>query len=373
MTIAIIRAIKVRRGNLAGLRAVIDYIKDSSKTLNGDVVFSKDCLKGKEFEQMLITKKLHNKDTGRQYAHFIQSFARDDAVTPHMAYEIGQEFLNRLEKVADHQVVMAVHTNEAHLHIHYVINSVSMDKGVKWQCTPKDLEKMRSISDDLCRENNLSVIEQRKGFSMKYGEYKASLSWKEQLATDIVESIKQSFSTADFHHNLAERGIACDIGNKAILFQVQKGYCNLKSDRSCSNFKLMNYGDFSRENILNSIDYNEFNRADAFNDVIRGIGEFAGLDICNGKPPMVSMFIGDEDLKGKSWLEIEIILAGVKARQRNQEFTKAMIERAEQDAQSNTILATSMAMFIDEFTQWQSEKSNNQTLNEIEFEDDWER
>lgn len=35
---AIVKPIKVRVGNLAGLRAVLDYIKDDRKTQNGALV-----------------------------------------------------------------------------------------------------------------------------------------------------------------------------------------------------------------------------------------------------------------------------------------------------------------------------------------------
>ena len=54
--IAIVKPISVRQCSIAGLRAVIEYIKDGTKTKNGDLVFAFNCLKGREFQQMLITK-----------------------------------------------------------------------------------------------------------------------------------------------------------------------------------------------------------------------------------------------------------------------------------------------------------------------------
>ena len=70
----IVKPIKVRVGNLAGLRAVLEYIKDDCKTQNRALIYCKDLLKGKEYQQMVITKRAFHKDTGRQYAHFVQSF-----------------------------------------------------------------------------------------------------------------------------------------------------------------------------------------------------------------------------------------------------------------------------------------------------------
>lgn len=61
---AIVKPIKVRTGNLAGLRAVIDYVKNPDKTDNGNLIYTKDCLKNSEFQQMFITKKLMEKIRG---------------------------------------------------------------------------------------------------------------------------------------------------------------------------------------------------------------------------------------------------------------------------------------------------------------------
>lgn len=71
---AIVKPIKVREGNLAGLRGVLNYIKADFKTKDGALVFGKDCIHEKAFEQMLITKKAFHKDTGRQFAYFVQRF-----------------------------------------------------------------------------------------------------------------------------------------------------------------------------------------------------------------------------------------------------------------------------------------------------------
>jgi hypothetical protein len=72
--IAIVKPIKVRIGNLAGLRAVINYIKDGYKTENGELVFGWNCLKDRAFQDILLTKNLFGKTAGRQYANFFFPF-----------------------------------------------------------------------------------------------------------------------------------------------------------------------------------------------------------------------------------------------------------------------------------------------------------
>ena len=132
--IAIVKPISVRQCSIAGLKAVLDYVKDETKTKNGDLIFAWNCMKNREFKDMLLTKNIFSKTTGRQYAHFVQSFHERDNLTPETAYKIGKEYIAGNKKWRDFQIVMAVHTNEEHLHIHYIINSVNSRNGAKWQC-----------------------------------------------------------------------------------------------------------------------------------------------------------------------------------------------------------------------------------------------
>lgn len=54
---------------------------------------------------------------------------------------------------------MTTHTDVAHLHNHFVINSVHYENGMKLRQNPGTLTKLRSLSDDICLEHGLSVLE----------------------------------------------------------------------------------------------------------------------------------------------------------------------------------------------------------------------
>ena len=54
---------------------------------------------------------------------------------------------------------MTTHTDVAHLHNHFVINSVHYENGRKLRQNPGTLTKLRSLSDDICLEHGLSVLE----------------------------------------------------------------------------------------------------------------------------------------------------------------------------------------------------------------------
>lgn len=268
--IAIVKPIKVRMGRVAGLRAVIDYIKDDSKTQNGDLVFAWNCMKDKEFQQMLITKELFGKTSGRQYAHFVQSFPDNENITPELAHEIGRKYIESLPQFENFQVVMATHTNEPHLHNHIIVNSVNIKTGSKWQFSKADLEFLREQSDALCRAYGLSVIERGNRGHKSYGEYTAyknGASWKAKLAADIASCLEDSKSMVDFLHRLNEYGIDADFGKKNIMFTIRAGTYGLNKDMMCSNFKLMSYGDFSKQNIEDYFKVNKGILELAFNDI----------------------------------------------------------------------------------------------------------
>ncbi|MEG0654614.1 MAG: relaxase/mobilization nuclease domain-containing protein [Hydrogenoanaerobacterium sp.] len=363
---AIVNPIKVRVGNLAGFRGVLDYIKADFKTQDGELVFGEDCLPEKAFEQMLITKKAFRKDSGRQYAHFVQSFYRYDDLTPEQAMEIGQKFMERYERFKDFQVCAAVHTNGPQLHIHYVVNTVSFVDGHKWQSSPEDLKQMRSISDDLCREYGLQVYEKQFSGHRSYGEYTAKHSWKKQLAEEAARCIQASGNPADFKLLLEDCGVGCDIGKTAILFTVQAGTHGLTEERKCSNKKLMSYGDFSSENILQSINFNGFVLDEAWHDfplVSEVLGLLGAIDHPDDPGIYERTFLNrmnPEDFKGKTKLQIEQMLTERKHQALIAMQTREIRERIAAEQAQNSILHSSIAGLFEQFEEWLWEKKRQE-------------
>ncbi len=358
---AIVKPIKVRVGNLAGLRAVLDYIKDDHKTQYGALVYCKDLLKGKEYQQMVITKRAFHKDTGRQYAHFVQSFDPRDNVTPDLAYKIGQEFIKRYEHFKGFQVVMAVHTNEQHMHIHYIINSVSHENGSKWQSSPEDLKRMRSLSDELCLEHGLSVIEHGRKGHRSYGEYSQTASWKRQLAQDIANNLALSHSRADFIHGMANIGIDADVGQKSILFTIPSGVYGLQSERKCSNWKLMSYGDFTTENMRNTWNCNaglaRIGGSDMqlLQEVLLELGQ---LHCPNTPNRYQDMYLRDIPFDSMTKQEIEIALSR-KALDSMLEKARQAHEKAQAESQQAGLLLATIAATLTEVLRWQEEQQKN--------------
>ncbi len=88
--IAILNFVPMKDRGSGSLKKIIDYVKNPKKTMGETLLWGKDCRPEKALEDMEMTKKLFHKTGGRQYAHFIHSFHRDDPVTPELALEIGQ-------------------------------------------------------------------------------------------------------------------------------------------------------------------------------------------------------------------------------------------------------------------------------------------
>jgi hypothetical protein len=287
---------------------------------------------GREFQDMVRTKNLFGKTTGRQYAHFIQSFHAKDPITPDIALQIGKEYIASLKQWEDFQVLMAVHTNTDNIHIHYIINTVNAKTGTKWQCSRQDLKHFRSQSDELCRRYNLHVIENGNRGHQSSGEYNAfrkGVSWKAMLATDIAGCLKNSKSKADFLHRLDERGIDVDFGHKNVMFFIKTGAYGLTKDMKCGDYALRGYGDFSKENIFNHFKVNKgllelaLGDPSLLQDVLLDIGRMMFPD---DHTRLQDLYLGGMELADFDRMTQEEIESYLKQKKLEQIRKKALIE-----------------------------------------------
>lgn len=109
------------------------------------------------FEEMYCVKKKFNKPGGNVAYHAYQSFKTGE-VTPEQCHSIGVETAKQMWGT-DYQVLVATHFNTGTYHNHFVINSVGLWDGKKFNCNKNAYYKFRDISDKLCYENKLTVIE----------------------------------------------------------------------------------------------------------------------------------------------------------------------------------------------------------------------
>ena len=207
-----------------GLDDVIAYAVNSNKTqqpvpeeeIVERFVSGVNCHPATARMEMMAVKKRFGKEDGTVAYHGYQSFAPGEA-TPEIAHRIGVELAQRLWGDR-YQVVVATHLDkENHLHNHFVLNTVSFADGIKFHRTEKDYHEMRRVSDELCREYGLSVIQNpQPGKSKQYGEWRAEQeqrpTWRGLIRGDIDEVIRQSMTERQFFENLHKKGYEVKVG-----------------------------------------------------------------------------------------------------------------------------------------------------------------
>ena len=182
---------------------------------NEEVVFVRGINCTPEFAkaQMQETKDRFNKISGNVGYHIIQSFD-DNEGTNEQVFEIGCKLAEELfgDKF---EVIVALHKNTDNLHCHIVVNSVSFVDGKKFNDNKSFLNKMRNVSDRLCREQGLSVVENPKPSKHQcYPQYIAERDGEYNkfttLKKDIDECILRATSSKGFFREMKILGYTFD-------------------------------------------------------------------------------------------------------------------------------------------------------------------
>ena len=182
---------KERLSELHEIEGVVVYAADEMKTEKRAYV---TCLNLHSEEtaaqEFMETKRLMHNEGGRSCYHGYQSFKADE-VDADTAHSIGVALARELW--GDRfQVVIATHCNTGHYHNHFVINSVSDVDGKKFYNSPADYRRMREVSDRLCREAKISVIECPADRRANYGEWLAEKNGKPTMRSRIREDIDRA-------------------------------------------------------------------------------------------------------------------------------------------------------------------------------------
>lgn len=154
------------------LERLLSYTRNNEKTEYQLYVAGFNCDPATAFSSIQATKRRWNKpeNNGVLGYHIIQSFTPKE-VTPEQCFEIGCEFARRF-LAEQFECTVSTHLDQKHLHCHIVFNSVSFADGHMFRNDFKSYyQGIRKISDELCREYKLSVIE-TDGHGLSYGDWK---------------------------------------------------------------------------------------------------------------------------------------------------------------------------------------------------------
>lgn len=176
----------------------IDYAMKEIKT-DQELVYGKDLLgntKEEFVQEFREVKKDWDKLDGRQYYHIVQSFEKEEYVTPEKAHEIGIRWAEENKALEGYQVVVATHVDRDHCHNHFVINSVNFDTGKKFGYNQMDMLHGKELSNEICLEYGFKTIELDRNLEIKQHEPRFSLkelaviekgeiSWKDTMRESL--------------------------------------------------------------------------------------------------------------------------------------------------------------------------------------------
>lgn len=152
---------------------IIDYVANPEKTDNGRLITGFECDSRTADAEFLLAKQQYIAATGRVRGsddviayHVRQSF-RPGEISPEEANRLGVEFAQRFTK-GKHAFVVCTHIDKAHVHNHIIWSAVNVDCDRKFRNFWGSTRAVRQLSDTICIENGLSIVENPKPHGKSY-------------------------------------------------------------------------------------------------------------------------------------------------------------------------------------------------------------
>ena len=210
---------------LSSLVARTDYAMDKDKTADGELISSYECAPQTAAEEFALSKQIYFQKTGREQDNdiiayqFRQSF-KPGEVTAEDANRIGYEFAERFLK-GKHAFIVCTHINRHHIHNHVIWNSTTLNCSRKFRNFWNSTKAVRRLSDTICMEHGLSVIENPARKGMTYDKWlggDAKVSNRDMLRTAIDDVLTQKPRDMDeFLRLLEDKGFTAKRGKHITL------------------------------------------------------------------------------------------------------------------------------------------------------------
>ena len=229
------------------IRDCLDYGKNPEKTEDGKYISSYECDPATVAAEFLLAKASYKAMTGREQKkgsdvlcyQIRQSFYPGE-ITPEEANRISYELAMRWTK-GRHAFIVTTHTDKQHIHSHIYYNSTTLDCTRKFRNFWGSSFALRRLSDRLCLENGLSIVEnpkpRSKGKFRNYGEWQAGqkkpLTYQDRLRAAIDTALAKK--PADFPAFLSlmeQAGYEVKQQRSVISFRApgQERFTRLRSD-----------------------------------------------------------------------------------------------------------------------------------------------
>ena len=181
-----------------------NYISRDSATENQKYMTCINCSSNDPFTSMMNVKESFHDNSKIIAYHAIQSFKPGEG-NADIVHEIGVRTAEKL--FGDrYQFVVCTHLDKEHLHNHIVINPISIVDGKRYHNSMKDIYKLREVSDELCKEYGLSIIDEPKGKGQSRNEYYQARSYIREIKKDMSDAVKRNYDFDSFIKDMKLEG-----------------------------------------------------------------------------------------------------------------------------------------------------------------------
>ena len=219
---------------------IIDYVENPQKTDNGRLITGYGCDSRTADAEFLLAKRQYIAATGRVRGaddviayHVRQSF-KPGEITPEEANRLGVEFAKLFTK-GRHAFVVCTHIDKSHIHNHIIWSAVNLDCDRKFRNFWGSTKAVRRLSDTICIENGLSIVEDPKPHGKSYNKWlgdEAKLSHKELLRQGIDRALAQKPASVEELLRLLEQdGFTVHRRGKTISIGAEGWGNNVRFDR----------------------------------------------------------------------------------------------------------------------------------------------
>lgn len=219
---AVIKAVSSK----ASIGQALDYVTKEEKT-EEKLVSGLHCEPESVKAEMQATKELWGKTDGRTYKHFVQSYHKDEQITPEQAHWNALQLAENTPAWKGFEVLVATHKDKDHIHTHFIVNSVNYEDGHKLQWSKRDLKDLKERCNEQSRGQGLHVPEKGKTFEgvereetvawkketyqlLKQAEQGTVKSYVQDIALAVLDCKETATSREDFIRQMNERGYGVD-------------------------------------------------------------------------------------------------------------------------------------------------------------------
>ena len=209
-----------------------DYVKAPEKTENGSLVYAYGCTPQLVAAEFALSKRQYAQHTGRKapgvIAYHIRQSFKPGEITPEEANIVGRELAERFLK-GKHAYIVCTHVDRKHIHSHIIFNSTTLDGTAKFQNIFNSSRVVSRLSDLICLEHSLSVINNPQRYSgITYDKWlgdKKQLSHRDVLRAAIDDALaKQPKTFEALLQIVRESGYRVSVGKSVTFYKDgQKG------------------------------------------------------------------------------------------------------------------------------------------------------